>query len=94
MSKTEALRQAQLDTLAEYPDPFYWAAVTLSGDGGRGQHLAGDKAESHEGVGVEAQPGNNLSPLFCLICGGGLLIVMGLLVTVVIKVQRLKFQPS
>lgn len=34
MSKATALRQAQLDTLADFPDPYYWAAFTLSGDGG------------------------------------------------------------
>jgi len=34
MSKTEALRQAQLDLLAEKDDPFYWAGFVLSGDGG------------------------------------------------------------
>ncbi|NJN92817.1 MAG: CHAT domain-containing protein [Anaerolineales bacterium] len=34
MSKASALRQAQLDTLADFPDPYYWAAFTLSGDGG------------------------------------------------------------
>jgi uncharacterized iron-regulated membrane protein len=34
MSKAEAMRQAQLETMVEYPDPYYWAAFVLSGDGG------------------------------------------------------------
>jgi CHAT domain-containing protein len=29
-----ALRQAQLDVRAEYPNPYYWAGFVLSGDGG------------------------------------------------------------
>lgn len=35
--EAEALRQAQIDLRTEYPEyahPFYWAAFTLSGDGG------------------------------------------------------------
>lgn len=32
-STTEALRRAQLDTLAKYPEPHHWAAFTLHGDG-------------------------------------------------------------
>jgi len=34
MGKAAALRQAQLDIQAEYPNPYYWAAFVLSGDGG------------------------------------------------------------
>ena len=34
MGKAEALRQAQLDTMAEYPSPYHWAAFTLVGDMG------------------------------------------------------------
>jgi MYXO-CTERM domain-containing protein len=34
MGKGEAMRQAQLDTMQEYPSPFYWAAFTLIGDMG------------------------------------------------------------
>jgi tetratricopeptide (TPR) repeat protein len=34
ISKAEAMRQAQLETMAEYPDPYYWAAFVMSGDGG------------------------------------------------------------
>jgi CHAT domain-containing protein len=34
-SKAAALRQAQLDTKAEFPDPYYWAGFVLSGDGGK-----------------------------------------------------------
>jgi CHAT domain-containing protein len=35
VSKAEALRQAQLETMAEYPDPYSWAAFVMSGDGGK-----------------------------------------------------------
>lgn len=35
MGKAEALRQAQLDTMADYPSPYYWAAFTLMGDMGK-----------------------------------------------------------
>ncbi len=34
MGKAEALRQAQLDTRAAYPNPYYWSAFVLSGDAG------------------------------------------------------------
>jgi CHAT domain-containing protein/tetratricopeptide (TPR) repeat protein len=34
MSKGAALRQAKLDTMAEYPSPYHWAAFTLIGDMG------------------------------------------------------------
>jgi CHAT domain-containing protein len=30
--KAEALRQAQIATLAKYPDPYYWAAYELTGE--------------------------------------------------------------
>jgi CHAT domain-containing protein/Tfp pilus assembly protein PilF len=33
-SKAEALQQAQKDTRIEYPNPYYWAAFVLTGDGG------------------------------------------------------------
>ena len=35
MNKSEALRQAQKSLRQEYPGPFYWAAFSLTGDGGR-----------------------------------------------------------
>ena len=34
-SKAEALRQAQREVRQEYPHPYFWAAFTLTGDGGR-----------------------------------------------------------
>jgi hypothetical protein len=34
VGKAEALRQAQLEVLGNYPDPYYWAAFVMSGDGG------------------------------------------------------------
>lgn len=34
MGKAEALRQAKLEVREEYPNPYYWAAFVLSGDGG------------------------------------------------------------
>lgn len=33
-SKADALRLAQLDVREQYPNPFFWAGFTLSGDGG------------------------------------------------------------
>jgi CHAT domain-containing protein len=35
MTKSQALRQAQMDVRAEYPHPYYWAAFVLTGDGGK-----------------------------------------------------------
>jgi CHAT domain-containing protein len=32
MKKSEALRQAQLKTMKEYPQPYFWAAYTLTGE--------------------------------------------------------------
>jgi CHAT domain-containing protein len=32
MNKAEALRQAKLATMKEFPEPFYWAAFCLQGD--------------------------------------------------------------
>lgn len=34
MNKAEALRQAQLETMRDYPNPFYWAGFSLVGDYG------------------------------------------------------------
>jgi CHAT domain-containing protein len=39
MSKAEALRQAQIDVRAIYPNPYYWAGFVLSGDGGKSTGL-------------------------------------------------------
>jgi CHAT domain-containing protein/tetratricopeptide (TPR) repeat protein len=36
MSKAAALRAAQADTRARYPEPYYWAAFVLTGDPGVG----------------------------------------------------------
>ena len=32
MKKVEALRQAQLKTMGQFPEPFYWAAYQLTGE--------------------------------------------------------------
>ncbi len=34
MDKAKALRQAQIEMREDYPNPYYWAAFVLSGDGG------------------------------------------------------------
>jgi CHAT domain-containing protein len=34
IGKAEALRQAQMDVRAEYPNPYYWAGYVLSGEAG------------------------------------------------------------
>jgi CHAT domain-containing protein/tetratricopeptide (TPR) repeat protein len=49
IDKAQALRQAQLDIRAEYPNPYYWAGFVLSGDGGEGERIEGVK-ESIESV--------------------------------------------
>jgi CHAT domain-containing protein/Tfp pilus assembly protein PilF len=70
MSKAGALRQAQLDTRANFPSPYDWSAFVLSGDGGR----VGELAKRSRGM-----------PLVWLIAGGGVLIVVvaGVLIVVV-----------
>jgi CHAT domain-containing protein len=35
LGKAEALRQAQIDVRAKYPNPYYWAGFVLSGDSGK-----------------------------------------------------------
>jgi CHAT domain-containing protein/tetratricopeptide (TPR) repeat protein len=35
MSKAEALKQAQIEVRKDYPHPYFWAAFSLTGDGGR-----------------------------------------------------------
>jgi CHAT domain-containing protein len=32
MKKSDALRQAQLKTMREFPQPFFWAAYGLTGE--------------------------------------------------------------
>jgi CHAT domain-containing protein len=32
MKKSEALRQAQLKTMKQFSEPYFWAAYTLSGE--------------------------------------------------------------
>ena len=38
--KASALRQAQLETMEEYPSPYYWAPFTLFGDMGEVEAIA------------------------------------------------------
>lgn len=40
MSKAEALRAAQLETRAKYPNPYYWAGFVLTGDPGKSNVVA------------------------------------------------------
>lgn len=84
LSKAEALQRAQLDTLAEYPDPFYWAAVTLSGDGGRGKQPEREQASAS----IELQQNNKSGQLFWFMGGCGLLLIIGVLLVVVAHKQR------
>ena len=35
MDKAEALRQAQRAVREQYPHPYFWAAFSLTGDGGK-----------------------------------------------------------
>jgi hypothetical protein len=73
MDKAEALRRAQLETMAEYPAPYYWAAFELSGDGG--------KAEQHELTNQDRPAPENIATgrevsWFGLSLGSGLLAVV------------------
>ncbi|MCD4669790.1 MAG: tetratricopeptide repeat protein [Actinomycetia bacterium] len=58
MGKGAALRQAQLDTMEEYPSPYYWAGFVLSGDAGssveiqRSRSLPADMRRWLLGLGV------------------------------------------
>jgi CHAT domain-containing protein len=45
MGKGEALRQAQLDTRKQYPNPYYWAGFVLSGDAGNDHKLTSTPTE-------------------------------------------------
>jgi CHAT domain-containing protein len=49
MGKAEALRQAQLEVREEYPNPYYWSAFVLSGDGGI---VPGSKGAEEQGGAV------------------------------------------
>jgi tetratricopeptide (TPR) repeat protein/CHAT domain-containing protein len=35
LDKAEALRQAQIEVQADFPNPYYWSAFVLAGDGGQ-----------------------------------------------------------
>ncbi|MCP4995644.1 MAG: tetratricopeptide repeat protein [Gammaproteobacteria bacterium] len=47
MGKAAALRQAQLDVREEYPNPYYWSAFVLSGDGGEVEESAPSQRTSN-----------------------------------------------
>lgn len=48
IGKTEALRQAKLDTMEEYPSPYHWAAFTLIGDMGKVEEIDNEDPSSEE----------------------------------------------
>ncbi|MCP4305527.1 MAG: CHAT domain-containing protein, partial [bacterium] len=50
MGKAEALRQAQIETREEYPNPYYWSGFVLSGDPGEIESESMEAEESEAGV--------------------------------------------
>jgi hypothetical protein len=87
VGKAEALRQAQLELIEEYPDPYYWSAFVMSGDGGevsverskKSPETAVEAVEQTASAG-EAEGGTESTasamPWGWLIGGGGLLVVV------------------
>jgi CHAT domain-containing protein len=63
MGKAEALRQAQMDVRADYPNPYYWAGYVLSGEAGE---LKTDNT------------GNNINLLLAVVAGLLIAIAGGL----------------
>jgi CHAT domain-containing protein len=90
MGKAQALRQAQLEIRAEYPNPYYWAGFVLSGDGGPtqadqgaeepvGQVPQAAQATPAPGPGVqvqEGQPVEEIRPWSMASVVGALLVVI------------------
>jgi CHAT domain-containing protein len=80
--KAEALRQAQLETMAEYPDPYYWAAFIMSGDGGVASPQTVGMRDAEQTTSVGEAKGELESAVFEIPWGwlftgcGGLLLVM------------------
>jgi hypothetical protein len=77
MGKAAALRQAQLETMAEYPDPYYWAAFVLSGDGGRVSRGQESQAQERRSVAEqESAEARQTIPGGRLIFWGGVLLIV------------------
>jgi hypothetical protein len=77
MGKGAAMRQAQLDTMQEYPSPFYWTAFTLIGDMGTLGTL--DHAEPVETAEApeESEPPDVPSRRWLWVGGAVLLVAVG-----------------
>jgi hypothetical protein len=86
MGKAAALRQAQIEVKERYPNPYYWSAFVLSGDGGE----VGDIQPTV--TIVQGQEGRSsaqgLIPVHGLILAIRLLTVILLVRSVVIWQQR------
>jgi tetratricopeptide (TPR) repeat protein len=64
VGKAEALRQAKLDTMEEYPSPYHWAAFTLIGDMGKIENPVKDTNQVGNEQSVEtAEEASNLRNL-------------------------------
>lgn len=76
MSKAESLQQAQIEVRAEYPNPYYWAAFVLSGEGG--------KSEVGEFENSTPEPFSDQKKPNIPICGGSLVLI-GVILTIAIQ---------
>ncbi len=65
--KAEALRRAQMEIRQEYPSPYYWAAFTLSGDGGQIEEVSGPTTPPA----VESGSGGHNCSVLALVLGIG-----------------------
>jgi len=65
MGKAEALRQAQLEVRTEYPNPYFWSAFVLSGDGG----ALGAPKRSEQGTALPVPVGIGIAVLLILLAG-------------------------
>jgi CHAT domain-containing protein/tetratricopeptide (TPR) repeat protein len=82
MSKAQALQQAQIEIRQHYPNPYYWAAFELSGDGGKisevdPTEISTQVAASNLQSSPPSVPGKLLfiPVLVCGCCAGGLVII-------------------
>ncbi len=71
MGKAEALRQAQIEIREDYPNPYYWSAFVLSGDGGNVR-----TALTSTQTGPTGEETEQRIPWGWLIIGGGILVII------------------
>lgn len=86
MGKAKALRQAQIEVREEYPNPYYWAAFVLSGDGGAVLEVQTSGGAEEQGT----QSDEDVAPFLSWSGLVGVLLVIVLLVGGAIVWQRRK----